>query len=302
MRGTSDPRYVKRLLVAGLLLTLTVFSALPDESDDTTVTHSISWSTGELFFTISRPVPNSGANRPAAVSRVQTAIRNDAVSIIENVLEDVLPYDSYYTLKEYLTENEGAIARVLDAARSATAIEARASDDLLSAEVTYRLDLYGDVVSQLIEHETAAPVTRILGWLPGGDYTGVLIYAAEPLPHIDTGTEEMAEPTLFPGIYYRAPREEELYRLIEAENVEPEYLSRWGVVGYTTDPYAFDQYERIGDNPLRIMAIGCFGAHPTDLVIRREHAVQLLASEANRRLLAEGRVVAIVARPDGSEP
>jgi len=302
MRGTSDPRYVKRLLAAGLFLTLTAFSALPDGSSDTTVTHTISWSTGELFVTISRPVPNSGANRPAAVARIQASIRNDAVSIIGDVLEEFLPYDSFYTLKEYLTENEDAIERVLAAARSATAMETRASDDLRSAEVTYRLDLFGDVVSRLVEHESAAPVTRILGWVPGGDYTGVLIYAAEPLPHLDSGTEQVAEPTLFPGIYYRAPRETELHRLIEADNVEPEYLSRWGVVGYTTDPYADDQYDRIGDNPLRIMAIGLFGAHPTDFVIREEHAVQLLASEANRRLLAEGRVVAIITEPESSGP
>ena len=59
--------------------------------------------------------------------------------------------------------------------------------------------------------------------------------------------------------------------------MDPEFLARWGVVGYTTDPYAIGFGDRIGANPLRIMAIGLFGTHPTDLVIREEHALQLLA-------------------------
>ena len=302
MGRSTDHRDVKRLLVTALIASFIVMPILSQDAQDTTVTHTILWSTGELFVTISRPVPTTGANRPAAIARVERSIRNDAASIIAGVLEE-LPYNSFHTLSDYLADHEEAISRILQAARQATPVQSRASSDLRRAELIYRLDLFGDVVAALVEHQRPTSVTRVLGWVPGGEYTGVLIYAAEPLPHLDTGEETSAEPTLFPGIYYSAPRSDELFRLIESDNVLPEYLARWGTVGYTTDPYASEFNDRIGADPLRIMAIGLFGAHPTDLIIREEHALQLLSTEANRQLLAEGRIVVILPdTPTESEP
>jgi hypothetical protein len=49
----------------------------------------------------------------------------------------------------------------------------------------------------------------------------------------------------------------------------------------------------VGDRPLRIIARGVFGINPTDPVIDRSDALVILSSEANRRLLGEGRVVFI---------
>ena len=259
----------------------------------TSVTRTVSWETGDLVVQLAREVPATGANRPAAVARVQAEIIEESVSLIVEVLQD-LPYDSYYDIGSYLEENEHQIGRVLDAARRAEPIQSRSSNDLRIAEVTFRLDLHEDLISQLVEHDEPAAIPRSLGWWPGGEYTGVLIYAAEPLEHIDTGRRVNLNPTLFPGIYFAEEGEEQLYRLIEAENVTPESLSRWGVFGYTTDPFATELLYRIGANPLQIMATGVFGANATDPVIRRSDALQLLSSDHNRQLLQEGRVVVII--------
>jgi hypothetical protein len=49
--------------------------------------------------------------------------------------------------------------------------------------------------------------------------------------------------------------------------------------------------ERIGTNPLRVIAREVYGAVPTDLVIDRDDALLVLSSENNRKLLREGRVI-----------
>jgi hypothetical protein len=54
--------------------------------------------------------------------------------------------------------------------------------------------------------------------------------------------------------------------------------------------------KRVGENPLRIMARGIFGAVPTDPVIDREDALIILSSEQNRQLLREGRIVIVLGK------
>jgi hypothetical protein len=278
----------RRVLV---LVALFVIAAIALPAQETRVTAEVDWTSGTLTVIISRDVPAGGANRPAAAARVQTGIRNDAASLIADELKD-LSYDSYYGIEGFLGENEEAMIGLMSAARTATATGTRAATDLRSVEATYQLDLYAGLASALVTHEEAVPLQRRLGWVPADEYTGVLIYAAEPLPHIDTGRETDLVPVLFPDLYYR--EEGGVHPLAETRNVLPEYLVRWGAIGYTTDPYATGLSERIGDNPMRIMAIGLFGRQPADPVIRATDAWQLLALESNRRLLAEGRVVVII--------
>jgi hypothetical protein len=50
----------------------------------------------------------------------------------------------------------------------------------------------------------------------------------------------------------------------------------------------------VGERPLRIFARGVFGINPTDLIIERDDAMQIISSEANRRLLSGGKVAIIL--------
>ena len=101
-------------------------------------------------------------------------------------------------------------------------------------------------------------------------------------------------PALFPGLYIYANGRDELFPLAEAEHVEPEALRQWGMVGYTHRLDDAAIVARVGERPLRIMAYGAFGRHATDIVLRQRDAEQILATEHNRGLLAQGRVVVIL--------
>ena len=50
----------------------------------------------------------------------------------------------------------------------------------------------------------------------------------------------------------------------------------------------------VGSHPLRIFARGVFGINPTDPIIGREDALQIISNEGNRALLREGRVAVII--------
>jgi hypothetical protein len=65
-------------------------------------------------------------------------------------------------------------------------------------------------------------------------------------------------------------------------------------VQYTVDPLYKDHIRRVGDNPFRIVARGDEKLMPTDISIFTEDARILLAREATRSHLEEGRVIIIL--------
>jgi hypothetical protein len=116
-----------------------------------------------------------------------------------------------------------------------------------------------------------------------------VIYAKGELPlH---GTSEMVElrPCLYPEIY-----DSNMRLVLERLMVNPEAIERWGVAAYTDEVDESPFFERVGPSPLRIMADGAFGSMPTDIKIAADHADRILASENNRRLLTEGRILIII--------
>lgn len=76
--------------------------------------------------------------------------------------------------------------------------------------------------------------------------------------------------------------------------LRPDWVERWGVVAYTESTNEYEWIDRVGNDPLRILARGVFGVLPTDLIISQADADRLLAHPDNRELLREGRILVIV--------
>ena len=274
------------VLLAAILLPLPAFSQTQDDS----VSTRIDWTSGTLHVTVERPVESTG---PAAISRTQRSIRNDAPRLILPVLIG-MPIDSRHDVRSLSLEREELITALERAAGRATPVEAGSTADLRTARVTFVLDIYRDLGSEFIVHERPIPIGHEPGWIAHADYTGILIYAADELPLFGTGESARIEPTLFPGIYYTSGSEDLIFRLSEAEYVDPAQLASHGPAAYTDDVQATGLGDRLGPRPLRILAIGAFGSRPTDIVISEADARQIMASEANRSLLRHGRVVIVV--------
>lgn len=282
-----------RLMCIALLLAYAGIAPAGAQEADTVRT-DLDWAARELRVTVERPVSAVGERGPAAVSETQRSIRRDAPGIIVDALAEV-PLDSFHTVESLASEQEALITSLDRAAQSARAVDASASPDLGSASVTFVVDLYADLASRLADHDRASRIDSLLGWVPTTEYTGILVYAADDLPVFGTDTIASVTPTLLPGMYYLRTPQELLFRLVESEHIEPDVLATRGPVAYTDDVEATGLAERIGSNPLRILAIGVFGRHPSDVVISERDAAKILGSSHNTSLLAQGRVVVVVA-------
>lgn len=269
---------------------VTIAGAAPDH--DTTTTH-LDWDTGTMSLTIERTLEAEGATGPAAVSQTQRAIRRDAPQILFSTLADVR-LDSLHTVGTLIREREEYVDRLERAARSATMVDARATRDLTAARVTYSVDLHGSLAREFVFHTRTAPIERVLGWVAHTDYTGILIYAAGELPLFGTNTAARVEPALFPSIHYLRGPQRLLHLLAGPYHMDPQRLAGEGAAAYTSDPQAAGHADRLGIRPLRIQAAGVFGTAPTDIVITEYDARQIMASEHNRSLLRDGRLVIVV--------
>ena len=134
-----------------------------------------------------------------------------------------------------------------------------------------------------------------MGYEPSAPFTGIVIYAAEPLPvYGERNTqgaplEASLTPALLPRLF-----DEEMNLLLTASQMDPLQRETWGVMQYTSDLDQEKHRSRVGSYPLYTMAVGLFGVNRTDLILTGETARKLLSREDTRKLLREGRILVII--------
>ena len=248
---------------------------------------SIDWARGELRLVAEAPIDRSGANAPAAAHRAEQEIQSELAAEVVNALLP-LRIDSRETLAGELQREPSLYGRLASLADNVERLITRPDRSLSRLQVTYRLDLFPGLPPLLLRDDLPLPFRRILGWIPAGSYTGVVIYAAEPLPIHGTELRSTIVPALLPEIF-----DENMETVLSREQLEVEWMERWGVAAYTDSLDLSDFTERVGQNPKRILARRLFGVSPTDIVISNADARELLATEGNRRLLREGRILIV---------
>lgn len=198
--------------------------------------------------------------------------------------------DSWHSLGGLAEGSDAALAALAEIARRGRLEDSRMSEDLRSVRVSWSFPLFGrdGLVAALVAHAIASPLPRSLADAPTTRYSGVVIYAAEPLPARGTTEQRLPRAALFPRIY-----DTSMSLVLERGMCDPASLVRWGMVAYTDNPADPGPADRIGVNPLRILARGVFGRNDTDLLIPAESAHRLLGSDENRRLLREGRILVV---------
>jgi hypothetical protein len=160
------------------------------------------------------------------------------------------------------------------------------SKDMGKFLATYALKLDA-IASLFLSGARPTPIRAPLESRPTRDYSGIVIYAKGMLPlHGETG-EGAATPCLFPRVY-----DADMKLVLDKSLVLPEALADGGVLGYASG-LGVAAGERVGMDPLRVMAVQLFGDRRTDYVISRDDALRILSSAANRELLRQGKVVVV---------
>ncbi len=249
----------------------------------------LDWEEGVLRIRLESRIPDELARNPTGAQRVQRSLDRRVDKIYLEAVSRI-QLNSTEPIGEPLNRDAELVNQIRQASDALRERYAGPSADLTHAAVEYALELHPELSRRFAPHTRARSVPTVPGWYPSRAFTGIVIYATNELPVHGTDRSARPVPALLPRLH-----DHERYEVVfEPRMVEPEYLERWGPVGYTS-PGGEDRFlERVGPNPMRVLAAGVYGTHPTDLMIPREDVLRLLSRTENRRLLAEGRVLIVV--------
>lgn len=253
---------------------------------------SLDWERMAFNLTISLNLKNAGIKLPAGRARAETLLEDEFSYFIETYMMDVQA-DSSATLGDMVNRKELSTAAFV---RNTSLYPPALSSDLFSINGRASVNITG-IASELVRHSHGLTIHPPLVSVPVRDYTGIIIIADESLPVHGTYTSALAVPCLFPKIW-----DSEMNQLYGRDTVDPQvlrrelirYVARESIMRDTPSSIDADLIQRVGENPLRIMARGLFGVVPTDPVIDREDALLILSSENNRKLLNKGRIAIVL--------
>lgn len=279
------------IVVSLLLLTVLLFipQAVYAQSASLAVSSAIDWKTSTLEMTLMQDADMSMGNAPARLHRAQQQMEREFATVLFNGLLP-LRIDSTRTVEDAVRERPDLAARINELAGKAEKGVPRPNLTMSAVTRQYRVPIFPDLAELFIGHRIPFRMERVTEWIPTRRFSGIVIHAADTLIHRGTGNEVYLTPALLPEIF-----DTDLRPVLEQDMLQPESIKRWGVVAYAED---FDEdpwRERIGADPLRIMAREAFGVQPTDIIIGRDDADRILSSPHNRELLREGRILVVVA-------
>lgn len=296
-------RFISRLALVATLLTIVAGLSAQNNAQAQTFTSSarIDWRRGVLEIDITGTTRGLGQNPASAATTVTRNIYN---SVSQFVLEALLKIrvDSYRKVSDLVRQDPSLLRRLEALSAEAKALPSRIGTDLASVTVPFTLELFPSLTRLLVHHRSPAPIEQKFQWQGAREYTGIVIFAGEELAHHGEQLRgqqiyETLKPSLFMELF-----NPDLYPVAEPNRTDPEFLVRWGSAAYTSDfdesPFA----ERIGRNPLRVLASELFGSEPVDIILNEDIFNVLLFSESNRRILQEARILIIIPEQNLVEP
>lgn len=200
-----------------------------------------------------------------------------------------LPVASGRTLAEVMAADPAVEAGVAQLGENLKFVSSRVDEAYSSLEMVWSAGLWDSLIPLLVDAPEPNPVPRLLTWRPSRDFSGLVIFAMGELNWLGTGLTAR----WVPSVTFRLlnPKGEVIF---EPSMSNPEFARKWGQAGFSLSRFNEDRWrDRIGFDPLRIVARSVWGARPGDLVLSDADWDRLLSRDANRQLLAEGRVLVL---------
>jgi hypothetical protein len=284
---------MKNRVTAGILIWI---AALVNGQTKIEISGMVEWERMELNAAVTLDLASAGIKLPTGRSQAEEIINIEYANLMRpHIL--AIPVDSSNSIEDLINRNELSLRFPLFIAAAARKVPPVLSPDLTRLTASYTIDLTA-INAQIIRHSRAAELPRPLIPVPSADYTGLIIIANENLPVHGRNITALAEPCVLPKVW-----DTDMNLFYERNVLDPAASERTSLVSYVSEASIFrptpsglspELTELVGSNPLRVIAREIFGIRPTDPVIDRNDALIILSSEANRRLLREGKVVIVL--------
>jgi hypothetical protein len=257
------------------------------------ITGAVEWDKMEINAAVSLDLASANIKLPTGRTQAESLISAEYLRLIRPGILN-LPVDSSSTIAALIDRGEYSFLQAENLALGARTAPHALSPDLRNLSAAYSVSLTG-LSAALIRHRRPGEIPRTLSPVPAPAYTGIIIIADGELPVHGKNITALPVPCLFPKIWDTGMNLIYERNMLEPQNAAmiryapPDAIFRPGPSGLSAEIAALT-----GQRPLRILARAVFGERPTDPVIDRADALQIISTEENRRLLREGRVVIIL--------
>jgi len=248
------------------------------------------WETAQMDSKIMIDLNKSALHLPTDRNAAIRLIEQNRSSLLKNAYLSIL-VDSSHRVGTYLAEEKISLTDINKVINSGKSTVPILSQELQSA-IVYHQNPLQEIANLFIKHK--APYNPL--FFPLGTaskiYTGILIDARGQLPIHGEYSSEKLNPCLFPKIWNK-----NMNLIYEKNMVNSEQARKQSIVFYSSTLDESVYRDRIGTEPLRIIARGVFGDNRTDPIISNDDAERILTRKENIELLRQGKIV-IICDPD----
>jgi hypothetical protein len=278
----------KALILSVALLASAGAASLWADAAGFSVEGRVDWKGSVFELAVTHTLDATIPALPRAKADAESDIEDAFMGLLVPALS-VIPADAAQSYGDIAAADPRVFAWVQGLGRDARAMELALSEDFSRVTARYRFPLFGEHgLAAPLYPAHDAPIRERPAYVPSREYSGLLIYAAEPVPAVGTGREAAAAPALFPRLL-----DEAMTVILDRGMVRAEALSARGMVGCADGIDENEILRRVGLHPLRVRARAVFGKNRADLVIPTDAARQLLARPENIELLKEAKILVI---------
>ncbi|GAB1481738.1 hypothetical protein MASR2M78_05530 [Treponema sp.] len=218
---------IRRIFTAFLICLAMENAVAKDYSID--LTRSLNWQSMKLEVLATLNLASAGLKLPAGRSEAKELIDMEFPRLLHPTLL-ALPLDSSNLLESSVEKGQVSLAEVGQIAGDSEQAPTFLSLDLRELSAPFSIDLR-KIAASLILHRQAAEPPRIIEKRATRPYTGIIIYANDPLPLHGRSINTRASACFFPKIW-----DSEMTLIYERNMVEPEIARKRGIVQYASWP------------------------------------------------------------------
>ena len=244
------------------------------------------WETAQVDSKITIDLNKSGLYLPTDRNAAIRLIQQNRSSLLKNAYLSIL-VDSSHRIGNYLAEEKISFTDINTVINNGKSTAPILSQELQTA-IIYHQNPLQELANLFVKHNAPYTPSFFSFGTASKVYTGILIDARGQLPVHGEYSSEQLNPCLFPKIWNK-----NMNLIYEKNIVDPDQAKKHSIVLYTGTLDESEYRDRIGTEPLRIIARGVFGDNRTDPIISNEDAERILAKKENIELLRQGKIVIV---------